>query len=115
VIRRGPATQPCVKGGLAAAQAFFARAIAADSMSYDAVAGSGMAAYRAGEPTAARRSVERALLEPQSRPQRKRIRLVITTTGLSGAGNVGVTPRSAELVGRAEPISRSQRGSLGAA
>ena len=33
-------------------RAFFARAIAADSMSYDAVAGAGMAAYRAGDPVA---------------------------------------------------------------
>ena len=43
------------------ARNFFGRAIAADSTSYDAVAGAGMAAYRAGDPASARRSFERAL------------------------------------------------------
>jgi hypothetical protein len=49
------------EGRLPAAKAFFARAIAVDSGSYDAVAGAGMVAYRQGDPAGARRSFERAL------------------------------------------------------
>jgi hypothetical protein len=48
-------------GRLADARGFFRLAVAGDSNSYDAVAGSGMAAYRAGDLIAARRSFERAL------------------------------------------------------
>jgi len=48
-------------GRLTEARSFFRRAVAGDSTSYDAVAGSGMAAYRAGDLVAARRSFEKAL------------------------------------------------------
>ena len=49
------------QGRLPEARAFFARAVVRDSASYDAVAGAGMAAYRAGDAKAARLSFERLL------------------------------------------------------
>jgi hypothetical protein len=49
------------QGRLPAARSLFERALAADSTSYDAAAGAGMAAYRAGDLVAARRGFERAL------------------------------------------------------
>ena len=45
----------------AGSRGFFARAIAADSGSYDAVVGAGLVAYRSGNMPMARRSFERAL------------------------------------------------------
>jgi hypothetical protein len=48
-------------GRLTEARKFFQLAVARDSTSYDALAGLGMAAYRAGDNATARRSFERAL------------------------------------------------------